>query len=341
MRKPPQVLLLFAVSIFLIADVLPAGETYRWRDENGVLHFSDSPPESAVDIDVHGAIDGTEAGRETSVPRPAADVPATGGVFWRIENADAPPSYLLGTIHSTDPRVVKLPSHVTRAFEASDALVMEMDLTQDSVLQFGTAMISTDGSDLKDLLGARDFSRVETALTDYPFPEAVLRKLKPWAVMALISQPKPESGLFMDMVLYQQALSTSKRIFGLETAEEQIAVFNDMSLADQVALLRASLAQVEQMPRMHAKLIETYLTGDLAAIEALSNKMAQSYDKGLANRFLFRLNEARNDRMVVRMLPYIESGRAFIAVGALHLAGSNGIVAQLESHGYTMSPVDP
>ncbi len=46
---------------------------------------------------------------------PAADMqetPYTQGLLWKIESAGTPPSYLFGTIHSDDPRVIQLPAPV-------------------------------------------------------------------------------------------------------------------------------------------------------------------------------------------------------------------------------------
>jgi hypothetical protein len=43
--------------------------------------------------------------------------------------------------------------------------------------------------------------------------------------------------------------------------------------------------------------------------------------------------------MAQRIIPYLEQGNSFIAVGALHLAGPRGILALLRQSGYTTAPV--
>ena len=48
----------------------------------------------------------------------------------------------------------------------------------------------------------------------------------------------------------------------------------------------------------------------------------------------------RNLRMRDRMLPLLEKGRAFIAVGALHLIDRNGLVELLRTAGYKLTPVN-
>jgi hypothetical protein len=157
--------------------------------------------------------------------------------------------------------------------------------------------------------------------------------------MALLSQPQGGSGEFMDMRLYRLALAAGKPVFGLETADEQLAVFEEMPLADQVALLKATLDQADDLPRMAEHLVDTYLTGDLTAIAALADDYMNKNGSALEARFMRRLNDERNARMVERMIPQIEEGDAFIAVGALHLAGASGLILQLSKRGYRLTPV--
>jgi uncharacterized protein YbaP (TraB family) len=44
--------------------------------------------------------------------------------------------------------------------------------------------------------------------------------------------------------------------------------------------------------------------------------------------------------MAARILPLLRDGGAFVAVGAAHLPGEEGVLARLESRGYTVSRVN-
>ena len=337
-------LIVLAVALTLLTTSVPAGEVYRWRDAAGVLHFSDTPPDGPVE-----EVRSTEAAAiapDPAPPDPATPEPAktpqriSGGVFWRIDLPQRPSSFLLGTIHSADPRVTAIKPAVAQAFAQAPVFVMEMDLNVESFLTMGASMMFTDGRDLERLLGREDFRKLAVAVAQHGIPEQLLRRMKPWAVLALLSQPKPQSGVFMDMLLYQRATAAGKTIVGLETAQEQIAVFNQMPMADQLALLRASLDQADQMAAMQERMITTYLTGDLDAIAALTQEFIGPDPSGLNRRFLQRLNDERNDRMLTRMTPHIDSGGAFIAVGALHLTGERGLIRQLRARGYRLAPAN-
>lgn len=323
-----------------------AGDVYRWRDKSGVLHFSDTPPAS-------GKAELISSSPPVEPPPPIKPSPAAlahpslkptqalaGGVFWRIDNGRSAPSFLLGTIHSADPRVLRWPSAIDDALQQSTSFVLEMELKADSFLTIGSAMMMTDGRDLADLLGPSDYQRLVEAMAEQPFPEAILRKMKPWVVLALLNQPKSGKGEFMDMRLYRQAISQGKAVIGLETAEEQLAVFDGLPIEDQVTLLRSTLKHLEDLPRMLDQMVDTYLAGDLDAIADLAQSFMTQDGTDLERRFLLRLNDERNTRMVKRMTPRIEQGGAFIAVGALHLTGPAGIIRQLRELGFRLTPVE-
>lgn len=331
--------MLVVAAIHLLAVSLPAGEIYRWRDADGVVHFSDSPPAMPAD-EVRSSLVPAQNPEPMVKPPEDSARPLSGGVFWRIEPPGRPPSFLLGTIHSADPRVTALKPSVSQAFDRAAIFVMEMDLNAASFLELGASMMFTDNRDLEELLGRDEFRKVAAAVSAHPIPEPILRKMKPWAVMALLSQPTPQKGAFMDMMLYQRATAAGKPVYGLESAAEQIAVFSRMPMTDQLAMLRTSLDQVNQMPAMQDRMIETYLAGDLDAIAGLTEELVDQDSSGLSRRFIYQLNDGRNDRMVTRMTPHIDAGGAFVAVGALHLTGDRGLVRQLRARGYRLSPVD-
>lgn len=48
----------------------------------------------------------------------------------------------------------------------------------------------------------------------------------------------------------------------------------------------------------------------------------------------------RNRRMAERAMPLFESGGAFVAIGAAHLPGSDGVISILKRSGFTVTPVE-
>ena len=145
----------------------------------------------------------------------------------------------------------------------------------------------------------------------------------------------------LDIVLARSAAEQGKPVHQLESLEEQIAVFEGMSEADQVALLGQAVDNYERMPALIGRLVEAYLARDLASLWRISEESGGEgvEAKRLRAVFAHRLLEERNVRMAERSEARLREGGAFIAVGALHLYGDAGMLSLLEKRGYRVSRV--
>ena len=258
------------------------------------------------------------------------------GLLWEVSRAGAEPAYLFGTIHSEDPGVLQLARPVQQAFEASQTVVLEMLLDMDAMIYSSTAMLMMDGRSLSAIVGQPLFGQISRAIQSRGIPEVVLDRMQPWAAAVTLSMPAPQTGLVLDAMLYQHALQQGKEVYGLETVQEQLQVFESMSGADQVALLKDAVENFPDIDAMHAELLVAYKQRDLNGLMAISEASMQLGDQRLANEFQQHLIVDRNHRMAERMRQYLQQGKAFIAVGALHLPGEEGLLNLLEQQGYTI-----
>ena len=268
-----------------------------------------------------------------------ADTDRSHGLLWEISKAGQVPSHLFGTIHSEDPGVVALPAPVRQAFDASDSVVVEMLMDTEAMMYSSTAMLMLDGRSLSDVLGMPLYKQVSEAIASRGIPELVLNRMKPWAAAVTLSTPALETGQVLDLVLYQEALQQEKAVHGLETIQEQLDLFDSMPESDQVTLLRDAVDNLPELDAMNAELLATYKQRDLAGLMAINEASMQTGDQRLAQDFQQRVIEDRNHRMAERMQPYLRQGRAFVAVGALHLPGEEGLLNLLEQQGYTVRRV--
>ena len=261
------------------------------------------------------------------------------GLLWRIQGGDIGADYVFGTIHIEDPRVLDLADPIEDAFTGADTFVMELEPDVASIAQLSTAMVYTDGRTLEQVIGEELFARAAEALAERGIPEPVARHLKPWAVLMRLNAPRPETGMVMDMVLYTKAVQQGKKTGGLETAEEQISVLADLPLEMQISLIKESLDNQALMEKIHERLVNAYMTRDLGDMLALNEQAMAQTDPATRKLVDARLVTDRNQRMVERMLPALREGAAFVAVGALHLPGTEGILRLLEERGYTVTKV--
>ena len=319
------------------------GDVYKWRDAQGNLHFSDTAPDTEHTRQPEiRSTPAQKAKPPVDSVRPAPSQATgrfTGTMLWQVIGPGGQVNHILGTIHSEDPRVMRLPDKVQNALDTSRRFVMEVVLDATALIQLSTAMMLSNDSDLKSLIGDDLFEQAAGEMTAYGIPEMALMRMKPWAVATMLSAPKPKTGQFMDMVLYQRALAQGKEVGGLETAQEQIAVFDALPLDDQVMLLEEALASRAMLPDLFEQLIAGYVAGDLAGIEALARNTMMRSNRSLGARMMLRLNDQRNLKMVQRLLAKLDAGGTFAAVGALHLPGDAGILHLLQKRGYAIQPV--
>ena len=263
------------------------------------------------------------------------------GLLYRVQPPDgAATSYLFGTIHSEDPRVLDLPDQVLRTFANSPRLALEVIPDATAIIKAMVSMVYTDGRLLREVIPADLYRETAAALEALGMPEEAIKDLKPWAVVLLLSVPPSETGEFLDHHLYTRADAEGKSVLGLETMAEQLALFEDLSESEQITLLRETLAAREELADTVEELIRAYLDADLDRLQTLGDTTLSASDPALAARFQERVIDSRNHRMVERMRPLLHEGGWFIAVGALHLPGDEGIVALLRQQGYRVTPAD-
>jgi uncharacterized protein len=280
--------------------------------------------------------------------------------LWRIEGPV--PSYLYGTVHVPDPRVLEIPDVVRRALITSDVFTAEIPLdsaTQASLL--GKIMLPP-GQDLHKILGEDVFARmirvIDKTLGTAGVPGVAgllantLAPMKPWAAMSQIEllefMPDIAAGRQpLDATLYAIASNAKKDLGALETVEDQVNVFEGFTNEEQVRMLVATLDDLEK-PRTNGlspaqELVNLYLAGDLTQLEAEADKQ-QPQDQALSKKMTARIVDERNTKMATKIAELCSKKPArsyFFAVGALHYAGQTGIITQLTKKGFKITRLGP
>jgi uncharacterized protein YbaP (TraB family) len=231
------------------------------------------------------------------------------------------------------------------ALSQADSVVVEVILTPDVAYRMVQVMLLTDGRNLTDIVGAERFARITAVAGRYRLQGAQINRFRPWALMTMFSVPPAEASRqgaghpALDQVIQSTAQENGAALFGLETPEEQFAIFADLSEAEQVAFLDAAVNLNPEIEEIFERLKSAYLAGDLDTLYRLSKERTGGVDPKLMDTFLTRAIDVRNERMVDRMGERLSAGNAFVAVGALHLPGERGILRLLELKGYRISRV--
>ena len=281
-----------------------------------------------------------------AAPSVAGEQPYSQGRLWRIEAPGVAPSWLLGTMHSADPAIATPWPALARVMNGVDSITIELLLDEAATAAMGRAMMLNDGRKLSDIAGPERMARIGEVGARYGMPGDALQSFRPWAVNMIFSVPPSEfqrqaSGApMLDAALLDHGEARGIPVYGIETVDEQIALFADYDDADQLALLDITLDMQPQAEAQFNELRRAWLAGDLGGLYDVGMEMPGTGSTDMMDEFADRLIRRRNHRMVERIGPQLEQGNALIAVGALHLPGEEGVLALLEKQGYRVSAAE-
>jgi len=253
--------------------------------------------------------------------------------------------YLFGTLHVGKPEFYPLSREVNRALADSQRLYLEVNLTDTTTVNAETVAMAMygDGITLDQKLPAALMEKVSARLARNQFPQQLALKMKPWmlAHTLLLLEAKrrgydPE--LASEFHLLGYAGAAHKEIRGLESLSEQFAVFDRMSQVQQQAFLEQTLSELDDA-RFEARLKALFDAWANADARALEDELQyeKTQDSVFATILLPRLIDERNRAMADRIADIARSGpKSFVAVGALHLVGKEGIVELLRRRGFAV-----
>ncbi len=276
------------------------------------------------------------------------------GLLWKLEKNGVEPSFLFGTMHMTDPRVTQLPPVAQKAFDASDIVVIETTdvLDQSKMMAALTAepelMMFTDATTLSSLLSPRDAAAVSKALDERGIPAASVAKMKPWMLSAMIALPACElarkaSGLpVLDVKLAEDAKDAGKDLKGLESAADQLRAMASLPMDFHMKGLVETLKLGDRADDVIETMIVLYEREDTGMFWPLFRAVLPNGgdDEASYSAFEETMITSRNRTMAARAGSVLTEGNAFLAIGALHLPGPDGLIELFRSAGYTVSRVD-
>lgn len=260
-------------------------------------------------------------------------------LFWSVQKDGRQAGYLLGTIHSEDPRVLDFSDSLLDKLRSNEVFAMEMVPDAVTLERLGGYMKYPRGQNLEAMLGSKRFDALESALSAYQVPGDFIQMMKPWAAMMTLSTPPPDTGFFMDLSLSLRASGNGLDVVGLETLEQQLSFLENMPMPMQIELLDQAIAESERVVEVHDQMVNAYLQNSLPALQALSDEQLGEVGEDAKNYFIEWGIHARNRRMADSLLNLLAHHTVFAAVGALHLPGEQGLINILRQQGFVLTPL--
>lgn len=283
----------------------------------------------------------------------AAATPNGQGIFWKIERGERSPSYLLGTMHVTDPRVLAMPDEARKAYSNAATVVVESDEIADekkasmALLARPDLTMFTDGRTITSLLDEKDAGILAEGLKARGMSLAAVSRMKPWMIASFVALPaceiarKQAGADFLDQKLAKDAIADGKTLKGLETLLEQITALDALPIEPQLAGLVQTVELGDGIEDVIETMSQLYLTGETGMIMPMMRSVAPEgeEDANAYSDFEQKIIIDRNHRMAERAAPILSAGNVLIAVGALHLPGKEGLIELLRKEGFTLTPV--
>lgn len=257
--------------------------------------------------------------------------------------------YLYGSVHIVPASVYPLNGAVYQAFAKSSVLAVEADITQNQMVAVQLVLKKgrySGGKTIKDDLSAETYGKLVTLLNANGLPVAQMVQFRPWFLSTVLVLRaamgmgfSATSGIDKHFLEKAQALINSKarpmRIVELESIPYQIKLMADLPKSLQDAMIANTIKQFPTLGATLSKIVRLWKAGDSAG---LAGVLFQYYKKPPFTVIYKRIFVDRNHSMTGKIVGYAaQSENHFVVVGAGHMVGSDGIVAQLRKRGFSVT----
>jgi len=261
--------------------------------------------------------------------------------LWKIQSKTAT-VYILGSMHMAKPDIYPLPQKIEESFAKSAVLALEADpaKAQDTALlrQMLAAAAYAKGGTLKEHLSGETFELARREIERLGLPMETFSRTKPWFLAMSIETLElqrldydPANGID---IYFAGKAAGEKQIVELESFDYQIRLLNGFSDREQELFLLYTLKEMATLQDEIEELMAAWRTGDTKSMERLVTRTLTESPE--LQPIFAKLFFKRNREMTARIEQLLKGKQTvFVAVGAAHLVGKEGIIEQLRGKGFT------
>ncbi len=260
-------------------------------------------------------------------------------LLWEVSgNGLKKPSFLFGTFHLLCKDDIHFSDALKMAIKQCDTVYMEVKIDDPSMMLSAMLYLNMrNDSTLENLYTPEEYKRVKDYFSDsLKMPISLLQRSKPYFLVALLyprmmNCPSPSG---VEEELLKIAKEDKKEIKGLETMQFQASVFDSIPYEWQAKELLKNIDSFSVYKDQFLTMLGFYKNQQMDSIKALmdtSEFSSEKYDDLLLNK--------RNKNWVEQLNTIMKNESVFVAVGAGHLVGENGLVSLLKKEGYTVEPL--
>ncbi|MET7255851.1 TraB/GumN family protein [Dyadobacter fermentans] len=267
-----------------------------------------------------------------------AQVPVENSLLWEISGRGlAKPSYLFGTIHLICPTDFSLSDSLKSTLSRTQQVALEMDMDDPGMMAgMMKTMNMTAGNELKKLVTEQEYQRLDRFFKDSVHVGlAMFERAKPFVLMGplfnTVLDCQPQS---YEMALVELAGKQKSEVIGIETLEEQMAIFDTIPYKDQAKMLLTLIDSLPSARKEFKSLVALYKAQNISELYGMTLKSEFGME-GNEEVMLFD----RNQKWIPRIRRIASAKPTFFAVGAAHLGGEKGVIALLRKEGFVVRAV--
>jgi uncharacterized protein len=256
-------------------------------------------------------------------------------ILWEVKGPSGS-TYLFGTMHLGTDGERQLNSVVWDKLDQAAAVMMEADLASMSPMDLMKAAMLPEGTTLDQQLGPERWQKLVAKLGDKtPLPAEALKRFKAWFALVALTQTLLPQTPPMDQVMQDRAKKAGKQMLYLETIQQQIDLFDQVMTPE---LLKDTIDELDKQQTLISDMQKSYLAGDVPAME---KAIFDAEDLKKHPKVYELTFTKRNQAWMPVIEKQIKAGKTFVAVGAGHLLGPDGVVALLAKSGIKAERVAP
>ena len=260
-------------------------------------------------------------------------------LLWQVSgNGLKTPSFLFGTFHLLCREDIHFSNQLKAAVKQSDKIYMEMDMDDPSTLLSGMLYMNMqDGKKLEELYTPEEYERLQNYFSDtLHTPIMLLQRAKPYFLVALLypRMMNCETPAGVEEELMKLAKEDKKEIAGLETMQFQASVFDSIPYEWQAKELLKNIDSFPHYKKEFETMLALYKNQQLDEMQ----KMLATSEFGSGEYEDILLNK-RNKNWVQQLDTIMKNESVFVAVGAGHLVGEDGLISLLKKAGYKVEPL--
>lgn len=246
-------------------------------------------------------------------------------------------SYLYGTFHSQDNRVFQFKDGVEDAFNKAAVYAMELNMDSIDKSKMKSAMLMDSGQTLQNLLSKKEYKIVNQFFLDsLGMSLFMFNKMQPILTTQFVvtKDLNKEQQNALDFYWFKKSKKQGKQLVGLETMEEQVNTFKSIPVERQAKeLVKAVKENGKEEELDMNSMLDVYTSGNLDSLMIIMNTSSSKSSISMEEFNEFFLYK-RNINMANRVEKYIIKSSVFMAVGAAHLPGKEGVIELLRAKGY-------